>query len=437
MRHQILIAGLVSFLLGSCSTISEQPPPPSADERNIYSIYPEYLPLDRIDPIPETRRLIENDKYAEANDYLSYFMDFDYVKDRIEAKELYKNIQDTRSDWLYRLKELNKGFFLGKSDEPEGEAAAVVSDFLVIGDLRDLKDEGQKYLQGQDVDKVTTTLAGIGVGASAVVILNSAKPAVSFLKMTSKTGKMPDWLGKFIIKTAKDQDRSKSLGELKGFLDELRGLYQTAGARSTLELLSKSKSLEDFRKLSKFGKEFGGKTSTLLKVGGDDAISLYQRNNRYSKSDFLEASSFGQNGIRSIEKNPSQFQKFLSVENAARRRMTNFELRLISSGKRTTVLGNDVVKRDQLFDPRYLDSASRSNVERMKSGYAPIARDGNPINLHHMKQQKNGTLVELSVTEHREHSTLLHRYTKASEIDRSEFDLLRPAYWKMRAKDFE
>lgn len=434
MRLKIILVWLVTFLLGGCVTPSEQSTPLSENEKSVYSIYPDFSDLNRIDPIPETRRLMENQKFAEANDYLSYFMDFDYVKDQVEVNDLYKTIQDTRSDWMYKLKKLNEGLIYGKSDEFEGEAAAIVSDFLVIGDLRDLREESQKYLQGQDVNEVTAALAGFGVGATAVAV---TKPAISFLKMTSKAGKMPDWLGKFIINAAKEPDKSKSLRQITGFLDELIVLYRAAGARSTLELLSKSKSLDDFHKLSNFGLEFGRKTSTLLKVGGRDAISIYRKNNIYSKKEFLEASTFAPDGIKSLEKKPAQFQKFLSAENTARRRMTNFELQLISSGKKVSVNGKVVVKKDRLFDPEYLDGRGVSNIERMKRGDAPIARDGNPINLHHMKQQNNGMLVEMSSILHREHTALFHRYTKVSEIDRDEFRDWKKDYWKIRAKDFE
>jgi hypothetical protein len=40
--------------------------------------------LVHIDPMPKTWELIEKNKYAEASDYLSYFMQFDYVKENQE-----------------------------------------------------------------------------------------------------------------------------------------------------------------------------------------------------------------------------------------------------------------------------------------------------------------------------------------------------------------
>lgn len=126
------------------------------------------------------------------------------------------------------------------------------------------------------------------------------------------------------------------------------------------------------------------------------------------------------------------------AESPPRRRMTNSEMEIVASGIKMRFAGNDFIKRNELFDPRKTDGARRSNVERMREGLAPLGKDGNPINLHHMKQQNNGMIVEASHTEHKNNSGSWHRYSRISEIDRDRFNYLtRPAYWKERAKDFE
>lgn len=160
------------------------------------------------------------------------------------------------------------------------------------------------------------------------------------------------------------------------------------------------------------------------------------------KNTFLEATTFGREGVRSLEKHGTQkFQKFLETEKAtssARRRMTNLEKKFVESGRKTKFFGQDFIKRDDLFDSKYIDATGRSNIDRMKQGLAPIGKDGNPINLHHMKQQSNGIISEVSHTEHKEYSDIFHRYAgkNESEVDRSAFDKLRLAYWKERSKDF-
>lgn len=124
------------------------------------------------------------------------------------------------------------------------------------------------------------------------------------------------------------------------------------------------------------------------------------------------------------------------AESPPRRRMTNSEMEIVNSGKIVKFGDTDFVKRNELFDPKKTDGAGRSNVERMKEGLAPLGKDGQPINLHHMKQQNNGVIVEASHTEHKNNSGSWHRYSRISEIDRDEFNRSRTAYWKERSKDF-
>jgi hypothetical protein len=126
-----------------------------------------------------------------------------------------------------------------------------------------------------------------------------------------------------------------------------------------------------------------------------------------------------------------------SAENYKKSRMTNEEIEIINSGKKISVSGQIVIKRNQLFKPNYLDASNRTNVERMEQGEAPIGVDGLPINLHHMKQKANGIILEASQTEHKANSASWHRYRNVSEIDRDSFSKFRSDYWKNRAKDFE
>lgn len=119
------------------------------------------------------------------------------------------------------------------------------------------------------------------------------------------------------------------------------------------------------------------------------------------------------------------------VSQIQRRRITNIEKELINSksASKELIHGRTVVKRN-IFD------CSHDNISLMLRGRAPFGSDGKRINLHHLKQQKNGSLVELTETEHNTYSNVLHRYVKSgSEItDRNGgFMSFRQKYWKSRA----
>ena len=116
-----------------------------------------------------------------------------------------------------------------------------------------------------------------------------------------------------------------------------------------------------------------------------------------------------------------------------RRRVTNLEKSLMNSknAQKVYLQGRSVIKRDVF-------QCTPQNIALMKQGKAPIGIDGKKIHLHHLKQQKNGGLIELTATEHTRHSAILHRYVrKESEIsDRNgDFMRFRKLYWQKRSFD--
>ena len=397
----------------------------------------EFSNIDRINPLLTVYRLVVEKKFVEADDYLSYFMDYDYVNEDPEAINLKDTIQQTRKDWLYKLGKVNSGFFFGESDEDSGKFAAELSDFFVIGDIRDLAKNGSDYIQGREVDKVSTALSSIGLLATGFAVSSGlnpvvveAKSSISILKIANKLGKIPPWLGKSLQEGATIAVKTQDLSHLGGLFSDIGRLREKVGLLSTIKLLEKSKNVADLKELIEFGTAFGKKTSTLLKIGGDKAIKTYQRIGKVDNKLYEEVATFGEDGLDYLGKHGLE-----KVKKEARRSMTKLEKSFIDSGKKVKYKGQEFVKRD-VFDKKYVDAAIQTNLDRMTQGLAPIGRDGKSVNLHHMKQQKNGIILELTDTEHKEYFKILHRYTEKSEIDRNKFDKLRAAYWKERAKDF-
>ncbi len=113
-------------------------------------------------------------------------------------------------------------------------------------------------------------------------------------------------------------------------------------------------------------------------------------------------------------------------------RITNYEKNIINSGINIKYQHTRVIQRDSLFEH------STKNLSRMKNGQPPIGSDKEPIQLHHLKQENKGTLIEvLAKDEHKKEYKILHRYKTESEIDRSKFNAFRSSYWKERGKRSE
>ena|GEM_PF-6109126 len=95
--------------------------------------------------------------------------------------------------------------------------------------------------------------------------------------------------------------------------------------------------------------------------------------------------------------------------------------------------GKLVIQDNSAFDPNYVGDDGRTNVQRMKEGNAPIGHDGEPVNLHHIGQRDDSTILEIQASRHRSEP---HPYDGPSRIDRPAFDRWRAEYWVQRAAGF-
>ena len=111
-------------------------------EKNTYA----YHTLKQIDPLPHTQALINQDKYRDAYVYLTYFMQFDYVKQNPKARDMLTMITKKRNSIAYQSEKIIQGIKQGTSDELSGQIASIGSDFFVVGDVRDLVLQGKHYL---------------------------------------------------------------------------------------------------------------------------------------------------------------------------------------------------------------------------------------------------------------------------------------------------
>lgn len=102
------------------------------------------------------------------------------------------------------------------------------------------------------------------------------------------------------------------------------------------------------------------------------------------------------------------------------------------------VNGKDALIRTDIdYDQK--DIFGDTNLERMKQGKAPLDVNGKPIELHHIGQQQDSPLAELTGKEHRGNGNdnVLHNKLKESEINREDFNKERQDHWKARAAQIE
>lgn len=98
-----------------------------------------------------------------------------------------------------------------------------------------------------------------------------------------------------------------------------------------------------------------------------------------------------------------------------------------------------LIRNDIDWDQK--DAEGKTNRERVEAKppdgpLAPITKDGDLVELHHIGQHQDSPFAELTMDEHRGkgNNTIMHDTTKGeTEIDRSIFNGEKKEYWQVRA----
>ncbi len=264
--------------------------------------------LERIDPLPEAMKLVQEGEYVEASEYLALFIQYDYVKNNPKVMQLYEALETKRASYSYQGEKAVEGVIYGRSDEMIGKVSAGVSDFFLFGDLRDLAIEGYHHFTGEEVDKVLVGLSTIGVVATGATMFSAGSSAplkggVSFLKLVRKSGKMPLWMEKFILKSAKSVKSTKDIKPVKSLFEDIYTTTKATGINTSMKLIDKSANMKAFRNSLGFAKTFGKNSGALMRVLGDDAVIYYRLlKDKASKKIFLNASTYGKAGVKQLAK---------------------------------------------------------------------------------------------------------------------------------------
>ena len=267
-------------------------------QKHIYS----YHTLTRVNPIPQTKTLIAEEHYVDAYKYLSYFMQFDYMKENTEALQLLKEIEIKRSSIAYKSSKFVEGLSTGMSDEFIGQASAIGSDFLIIGDLRDLALEGTHYYKDEEVDAVLVSLSTIGLVASVGTLFTLgssavAKSGVSVLKLAHKSKRIPAWLGTYLTKQSKQIRQTKNIDSIKPLFNHLDEMHKNTGLADTLKLLSQTRNLKELQTTAKLTKRYGQDTTILLKLSNKTLLTESRTLKKYDMKTIKLASTYGSSGL--------------------------------------------------------------------------------------------------------------------------------------------
>lgn len=107
--------------------------------------------------------------------------------------------------------------------------------------------------------------------------------------------------------------------------------------------------------------------------------------------------------------------------------MEEYNALKVANAKPVMINGQTALLRGDI-DPNLVDEFGRTNLVRMQKGLSPLDASGTPIELHHIGQTNDATLITLTKAEH--DSSALHGFKMVSEIDREGFNITRSKFWK-------
>jgi len=244
----------------------------------------------RAEEFDEARSLIViGQKYGHSLDYVAY--------------NTYLTKHDTSTSRMTKqVTGFAEGFFSGKGEDASGVAGALAADFTVVGDLRDLSEQFSNYQDGQPVNQLITTLAGIGVGLTAVTIGSGgmaapAKAGASTLKLAARMNRLTrsfrdelmrigakvfDWqqflrLSKgadltSISRVAKQSYNPQAARSLGALAEQANGIRKNTSVVDSIHLLKYVENTDDLRSVNRLSQRFGIHTRGVFRLLGKTAI---------------------------------------------------------------------------------------------------------------------------------------------------------------------
>lgn len=296
-----IISGLVCLLLGGgglwfCTT--------EGLEETLDAL-PDYNYLEEIRGLEKEKRL------GEAEHLADWVLEGGDVASRDEIQALRDRIHKERTSFLNRAHHVGKGFVTGNGVSVEELGGAVVSDFLLWGDIRDLAKQGYYKVTGQETDAVVASLAAVGIATSLASFIPdpaegaevSVDASLSLLKTLKKTGHLSKKFCGVLVDGCKKSLKSTSF--TKGMNEVIVGmktLFDGVGSARMASIMKHVDDADSLQAVAKMAKRTAEPTTLFVRMEGEKGIkALRHLADAEDGAKLLEkAARKGPNGIGKI-----------------------------------------------------------------------------------------------------------------------------------------
>jgi hypothetical protein len=202
-----------------------------------------------------------------------------------------------------------EGFIHGEGNDTASFVGAITSDLTVVGDVRDIGQEGTKMVKGEDYSQFILGLSVVGLAATTATIATSggalpARIGVSLLKVAKKAGTLTADFTRYMtrlldeamnfeklrgtLKTVDLADTSAtrravtdyangiSMAKLAPALDEMAKLQKTVGPAESVRLLKYVENGDDLARVTKMSGKLGTKTRGIMEITGKTSLRAFK-----------------------------------------------------------------------------------------------------------------------------------------------------------------
>jgi hypothetical protein len=284
----------------------------------------------------EARLLIEQEEFDEAR-AICRFQILYGTEDGDERKAFMDLIEeaDQRENSISRRSgQVARGVLTGEADSIPALAGAVVSDFFVFGDIRDITIQSYRWGTGKEVNKAVLFLSTLGL---ATTFVPSSDWVPSLFKRAIRAGRLaPDYVEAVAKRFAKaSKVERKALAG--GMLDDATTITRNWGKGGFYHSMKYLEHADDLTHMAKYSGKYGEAGAVALRMGRTDITGALRAGTDLGKrADLAKAAGKGPRGIKMYLRHGSKIFKPHIILGAAKN---------IARPERGVVLGKAIHQR--------------------------------------------------------------------------------------------
>lgn len=174
----------------------------------------------QLDYLPTYSTLVEQGRVGEALNLGEWIKAHPEMPNSGEIAASSRELEEEYNSFLNRSMRLGNGFVKGEYNSKEDAVGALISDFLFVGDVRDLGQQSLNKYHDKEVDKLIVALSSIGLATSVAIFFPEpssttagvvAETGISLLKGLKKTGALTGKFSKLVVSSAKEPQKLASI----------------------------------------------------------------------------------------------------------------------------------------------------------------------------------------------------------------------------------